>query len=125
MGKRGGARKAQTSATNNNVTLREETTGKMQTKRGSSNAKHMLKVEHLERLAVWAGGEASMPSLGAFFGRKLASVGESLGVPRNTSLFLCHRFVSLRAFFNKVFELKYAKMHFRVAGVHYLGVTPK
>lgn len=91
MGKRGGARKAQTSATNNNVTLREETTGKMQTKRGSSNAKHMLKVEHLERLAVWAGGEASMPSLGAFFGHKLASVGESLGVPRNTSLFLCHR----------------------------------
>ncbi|KAL5551642.1 hypothetical protein UlMin_002252 [Ulmus minor] len=93
MGKRGGARKASNVAfgSNNTISLREEATGKKQGKGGSSNAKHFSKVEHLERLAVWASSEASIPSLGAFFGRRLASVGEVLGVPPNPSLFSCQR----------------------------------
>ncbi|PON62870.1 RNAse P, Rpr2/Rpp21 subunit [Parasponia andersonii] len=102
MGKRGGSRKVANSAigSSNTISLREETTGKKQQKRGggggggggsSSNAKHLLKVEHLEKLAIWASGEASIPSLAAFFGQRLASVGESLGVSPNPSLFSCRR----------------------------------
>ncbi|POO02854.1 hypothetical protein TorRG33x02_009150 [Trema orientale] len=69
MGKRGGSRKVANSAiwSSNSISLREETTGKKQQKRGrggsSSNAKHLLKVEHLEKLAIWASWEASIPSL--------------------------------------------------------------
>ncbi|PON54932.1 hypothetical protein PanWU01x14_191780 [Parasponia andersonii] len=39
--------------------------GKMHQNKGgsSSNAKHLLKVEHLEKLGIWANGEASMASL--------------------------------------------------------------
>ncbi|XP_062086882.1 uncharacterized protein LOC133793582 [Humulus lupulus] len=97
MGKRGGARRVPNSSfgSNNAISLREETTGKKQhQKKGassSSNVKHILKVEHIEKLAVLAGEEASVPSLAAFFGQRLASVGESLGVSPNTSLFSCRR----------------------------------
>ncbi|KAM6602257.1 hypothetical protein CsatA_021866 [Cannabis sativa] len=97
MGKRGGARRVPNSSfgSNNVITLREETTGKKHhhKKGGSSstNVKHLLKVEHLEKLAVLTGGEVSVPSLAAFFGRRLASVGESLGVSPNPSLFSCRR----------------------------------
>ncbi|KAL5569298.1 hypothetical protein UlMin_025873 [Ulmus minor] len=93
MGKRGGARKASNVAfgSNNTISLREEAAGKKQGKVGSSNAKHISKVEHSERLAVWASSEASIPSLGAFFGRRLASVREALAVPPNPSMFSCQR----------------------------------
>ncbi|KAM6589217.1 hypothetical protein CsatA_011822 [Cannabis sativa] len=57
----------------------------------SSNVKHLLKVEHLEKLAVLTGWEVSVSSLAAFFGQKLAFVGESLGVSQNPSLFSCQR----------------------------------
>ncbi|XP_062074314.1 uncharacterized protein LOC133778415 [Humulus lupulus] len=100
MGKRGGAgtRRAPNSSfgSNNTISLREETTGKKrhQKKGGSSaNVKHLLKVEHLKKLAVWVGGESSVsvPSFAAFFGQRLASVGESLGVSPDPSLFSCRR----------------------------------
>lgn len=111
MGKKGGTRRVPNSPfgpNNNTISLREETTGKKQQRQkkggsSSSNAKHLLKVEHLEKLAVWTSGgtgsgEASMPSLAAFFGQSLASVGESLGVSPNPSLFSCRRFVLVSSF---------------------------
>ncbi|KAK6936473.1 Ribonuclease P subunit, Rpr2/Snm1/Rpp21 [Dillenia turbinata] len=59
------------------------------------NPKDMLKMEHLQNLAVWASGEASVPSLGALFGHRLAAFGESLGVPTDPSLFSCQRCESI------------------------------
>nr|GLL44910.1 uncharacterized protein LOC109166698 [Ipomoea trifida]GMD76391.1 uncharacterized protein LOC109166698 [Ipomoea batatas]GMD81080.1 uncharacterized protein LOC109166698 [Ipomoea batatas] len=48
-------------------------------KQSHVNAKLMLKLEHIKNLAVWASGEASIPSLGAFFGNRLAASSEALG----------------------------------------------
>uniref|UniRef100_A0A2P2Q330 Uncharacterized protein n=1 Tax=Rhizophora mucronata TaxID=61149 RepID=A0A2P2Q330_RHIMU len=76
---------------NRSLTLREEATGKIQPKSGFRNSKSFLKLEHLQKLAVWAGREASIPSLAAFFGRQFAAAGEALGVPPDPSLFLCQR----------------------------------
>ncbi|CAN6586067.1 unnamed protein product [Malus baccata var. baccata] len=90
----GGAQRAPNTAfaSTNNISLREELTGKKQTKGGSSiNAKAALKLEHLQRLAVWTGAETSVPSLGAFFGRTLAAAQETIGVPPKPSLFPCER----------------------------------
>ncbi|XP_009375376.2 uncharacterized protein LOC103964201 isoform X1 [Pyrus x bretschneideri] len=99
MGRRGGgggggAKRVPNTAftSTNNISLREELTGKKQTKGGSSiNAKAVLKLEHLQRLAVWTGTEASVPSLGAFFGRTLAAAQEAIAVPPEPSLFPCQR----------------------------------
>ncbi|PQP99972.1 uncharacterized protein Pyn_25640 [Prunus yedoensis var. nudiflora] len=93
MGRRGGAKRTGNTAygSNNTISLREELTGKKQTKGPAVNAKSALKLEHLQRLAVWAGGEASVPSLGAFFAHTLASAQEALGVPPDPSLFPCQR----------------------------------
>ncbi|KAM1018527.1 hypothetical protein ACFX2I_040016 [Malus domestica] len=78
-------------ASTNNISLRE-LTGKKQTKGGSSiNAKAALKLEHLQRLVVWTGAEASVPSLGALFGRTLAAAQEAIVVPPEPSLFPCQR----------------------------------
>ncbi|KAJ6806820.1 uncharacterized protein M6B38_105745 [Iris pallida] len=66
------------------TTLREETTGKRNVDSAS-----MLKMEHLQKLATWAGGEANVPPLGALFGRQLASNAEAEGVALKT--FLCER----------------------------------
>ena len=58
------------------------------------NPKAALKVEHLQRLGLWTtGGEASVPSLGAFFGHKLASTQEALDVPPDPSLVSCQRYL--------------------------------
>ncbi|XAR70295.1 hypothetical protein NMG60_11027104 [Bertholletia excelsa] len=70
------------------ITLREETKGKRQI---NVNAKSMLKLEHVRNLAIWAGGEASIPSLGAFFGQRLAALGEVLGSQPDQTLFACRR----------------------------------
>ncbi|XP_050369888.1 uncharacterized protein LOC126787993 isoform X2 [Argentina anserina] len=70
MSKRGGAKSA------SNTTI---------------NPKAVLKLEHLQRLALWSGGEASIPSLGALFGQKLASTQEALQVPPDPSLVSCQR----------------------------------
>ncbi|KAI8569562.1 hypothetical protein RHMOL_Rhmol02G0288000 [Rhododendron molle] len=74
------------------MTLREESIGKRKT---SVNPKSMLKLDHLRNLAVWASGEASIPSLGAFFGHRLAAVRESLGAPPDLSLVTCQRCESI------------------------------
>ena len=94
------------------VTLREEKTGKRDQssnqKRNKKNnnkgvsvkATDMLRIEHLERCAVWAASDAKIPSLAAFYGHSLALARESLGLPLNHTLFQCQRLVSL--FFNNV-----------------------
>ena len=77
---------------NNPISLRED---KMQSKGGSINPKAALKLDHLQRLALWTGGETSIPSLGAFFGHKLASTQEGLDVPADLSMVSCQRYVVL------------------------------
>ena len=69
-------------------TMREESSGK---KQSSVNPKSMLKLDHLKNLAIWATAEASVSSLGAFFGHRLAATAEALGVPPDPSLFSCQR----------------------------------
>ncbi|CAN1843485.1 hypothetical protein LINPERHAP1_LOCUS37166 [Linum perenne] len=65
--------------------------GKSQDKGPPRNSRAMLKLDHLQRLAEWAGGEASIPSLGAFLGRQFATAGENLGVPADPLLIPCQR----------------------------------
>ncbi|XP_059460662.1 uncharacterized protein LOC132189863 [Corylus avellana] len=91
MRKRGGIKKASIPGFQNSISLREESIGKKQTKGGSNNSKSMLKVEHLQKLAAWASGEAAIPSLAATFGHRLATVTEAMGVPPDPSLFSCER----------------------------------
>ncbi|KAK3434349.1 hypothetical protein EUGRSUZ_D01846 [Eucalyptus grandis] len=75
------------------ITLRQETAGLKPPGKGGApaNPKSVLKLQHLRRLAEWTGREGSVPSLSAFFGRRLASAGESLGVPPDPSLVSCQR----------------------------------
>ncbi|XP_027092305.1 uncharacterized protein [Coffea arabica] len=73
-------------------TMREESSGK---KQSSVNPKSMLKLDHLKNLAIWATAEASVCSLGAFFGHRLAATAEALGVPPDPSLFSCQRCESI------------------------------
>ncbi|KAH0694930.1 hypothetical protein KY285_022027 [Solanum tuberosum] len=75
------------------ITLREESGVKK--KQTHVNAKSMLKLEHIKDIATWASGEGSIPSLGAFFGQRLAVSTESLGVPPDPSLFTCQRCESI------------------------------
>ncbi|XP_071917599.1 uncharacterized protein [Coffea arabica] len=74
-------------------TMREESSGK---KQSSVNPKSMLKLDHLKNLAIWATAEASVSSLGAFFGYRLAATAEALGVPPDPSLFSCQRWLMQR-----------------------------
>ncbi|XP_010934777.1 uncharacterized protein [Elaeis guineensis] len=69
-----------------NVTLREENTGKKNVDKNS-----ILKMQHLQRLATWAGGEARIPPLGAFLGACLAAEAEASGIPLDHSTFVCQR----------------------------------
>ncbi|KAB1203529.1 hypothetical protein CJ030_MR8G015352 [Morella rubra] len=93
MGKREGTKKAQSAAPGfrNPISLREEVTGRKQFKGGSNNSKSMLKLEHLQKLAAWASGDAAIPSLAAFFGHRVATVSEALGVPPDPPLVSCER----------------------------------
>jgi hypothetical protein len=93
MRKRGGIKKAPIPGFQKPISLREESIGRKQTKGGSNNSK--LKVEHLQKLAAWASGEAAIPSLGATFGHRLATVTEAMGVPPDPSLFSCERSVCI------------------------------
>ncbi|KAI3920147.1 hypothetical protein MKX01_017804 [Papaver californicum] len=54
----------------------------------------ILKTKHLEKLGLWA-ADVSIPSLGAFFGQRLASCCESMATPIDSSLFLCQRCESI------------------------------
>ncbi|CAK9142228.1 unnamed protein product [Ilex paraguariensis] len=94
MGKKGSNKKAVnlTSGSQSSVTLREESSGKKQT---NVNVKSMLKLEHIKNIAVWASGEATIPSLGAFFGHRFAACAEALGTPPDPSLFPCQRCESI------------------------------
>ncbi|KAG5070223.1 hypothetical protein AAZX31_01G205000 [Glycine max] len=86
MGKKGGAKKLE-SASHTPISLREEATGKIQTK-AASNTKSKLRFEHLKNLAVWA---TTIPSLGAFYGHQFATFGEATGIPPDPSLITCQR----------------------------------
>lgn len=90
MGKKGSNKKAPSATTPSraSITLREESTGKKQT---SIDAKSMLKLEHIKNLSVWASGEASIVSLSAFFGHRMAAYAEALGTSPDPSLFTCQR----------------------------------
>ncbi|XP_057462944.1 uncharacterized protein LOC130753039 isoform X1 [Actinidia eriantha] len=94
MGKKGSYKKTPnpSSGSQHSISLREESSGKRQT---SVNVKSMLKLEHAQNLAVWAASEASIPSLGAFFGHRLAALGEALGSSPDPSLFPCQRCESI------------------------------
>ena len=89
MGRKGSQNKNVGMLRNSSMTLREESLGKKET---NVSAKSMLKVQHLKNLAKWASVEASVPSLGAFFGHRLADITEELGVPGDPALFTCQRF---------------------------------
>lgn len=90
MGKRGRDRRASdlTSVSHKPLSLREEKAGRKQV--NITNVKSRLKLEHLQRLAVWASNEASAP-LAALFGHRLASANEALGLQPDHSLFSCQR----------------------------------
>lgn len=74
------------------ITLREVSNGKQQK---PLSVKSMLKFDHIKNLALWAGVEASIPSLSAFFGHRLAATVEALDVPPDPSLFSCQRCESI------------------------------
>lgn len=58
----------------------------------SANAKVVKKMQHLQRLAVWAAGEGGIPPIGALLGARLASTGEDSGIPPpNSPFFTCER----------------------------------
>uniref|UniRef100_A0A7N1A912 Uncharacterized protein n=1 Tax=Kalanchoe fedtschenkoi TaxID=63787 RepID=A0A7N1A912_KALFE len=85
MGKQGGKQKTGTGGASSGGVLREGNNGKKQSKAG------FLKLQHLQNLAVWASGDAAVPSLGAFFGNRFAACAEVMGVPPDQSLFTCER----------------------------------
>ncbi|XP_051151214.1 uncharacterized protein LOC127265464 [Andrographis paniculata] len=88
-GKRGKGNNAKAGAQPHvSLTLREESSGKKQV---HMNAKTMCKLDHLKSLAAWAATEASIPSLGAFFGERLAATTEALGIRSDPSQFVCER----------------------------------
>ncbi|XP_059276201.1 uncharacterized protein LOC132030539 [Lycium ferocissimum] len=77
------------------ITLRQELELGGKKKQSHVNPKSMLKLDHIKNLATWASGEASIPSLGPFFGQRLAASTELLGVPPDPSLFTCQRCESI------------------------------
>lgn len=98
MGKRGGKKKANNGksiASFSSLSIKEQASGKKQ----SHNAKSILKLNHFQNLAQWASSslpiecndEPSMGCLGAFFGRRFAEFGKSLGISPSPSLFSCQR----------------------------------
>lgn len=91
MGKRGRDRRASnlTSVSHKPISLRDEKAGKKLV--NTTNVKSKLKLEHLQRLAVWASSETSVPSLAALFGHRLASANEVLGLQPDPSFFSCQR----------------------------------
>ncbi|KAI3864964.1 hypothetical protein MKX03_023235 [Papaver bracteatum] len=88
------------------LTLRQQINGRggnQKNKFGSSSSSNsssvgrrsILKAKHLEKLALWAGDDVSIPSFGALFGQRLASWSESMATPIDSSLFLCQRCESI------------------------------
>ncbi|GAB2301086.1 hypothetical protein Dimus_035119 [Dionaea muscipula] len=90
MGRRRGKREDPGMTPRNHCrpTMREEAIGKQ---KQTNNAKSILKLKHLQNLAIWASRELSIPSLAAFYGRQFAACGEAFSVPPDPSLFPCQR----------------------------------
>ncbi|XP_010912339.1 uncharacterized protein [Elaeis guineensis] len=55
------------------------------------NARSVLRLKHLQKMATWAGMEASVPPLSAFFGHLLAAHAEAAGAPVDPFPFPCER----------------------------------
>nr|KYP32810.1 hypothetical protein KK1_046406 [Cajanus cajan] len=90
MGKKGGTQKLG-SVSHTAISLRQEATGRIQTK-AASNTKSKLRFEHLKSLALWATtNDPLIPSLAAFYGHQYATSGEATGVPPDPSLMTCQR----------------------------------
>lgn len=107
MGKRGRDRRASnlTSVSHKPISLRDEKAGKKLV--NTTNVKSKLKLEHLQRLAVWASSETSVPSLAALFGHRLASANEVLGLQPDPSFFSCQRFcLNLITFICAIFDIQ-------------------
>ncbi|WVZ01170.1 hypothetical protein V8G54_027239 [Vigna mungo] len=104
MGKKGGAKKPE-SVSHAPISLREEATGKIQTK-ATTNTKSKLRFDHLKNLAVWAStNDPLIPSLGAFYGHQFATFGEANGIPPDSSLITCQRSGLLSPYFNFAYFL--------------------
>ncbi|KAL3635554.1 hypothetical protein CASFOL_020101 [Castilleja foliolosa] len=88
MGRKGRNSNATGSQPHTSMTMRDQSSGKKQV---NVNAKTMCKLDHLKSIAVWASTEASVPSLGAFLGERLAATTEALGLRADPSLFVCER----------------------------------
>lgn len=104
MGKKlGNAGPSSASRCNNQaVSLREETSGKTH-----ADAASLLRVQHLQRLAAWASGEAAVGPIGALIGHRLATDAEAAGIPIGASSFLCQRCESvLQPGFNCTIRIK-------------------
>ncbi|BAU00552.1 hypothetical protein VIGAN_10215700 [Vigna angularis var. angularis] len=113
MGKKGGAKKSE-SVSHAPISLREEVTGKLQTK-AASETKSKLRFEHLKNLAVWATtNDPPIHSLGAFYGHQFATFGESIGVPPDNSLIICQRCKTvLQPGFNSTVRIEKSKLKVR------------
>ncbi|GLT65253.1 hypothetical protein SLA2020_376940 [Shorea laevis] len=68
----------------NSISFKEEASGKKQ-----NNVKSKLEREHLQNLAICVSFEVAIPSLVAFFGRKLAVDGKVYSIPPSPSLLPC------------------------------------
>uniref|UniRef100_A0ACD5U516 Uncharacterized protein n=1 Tax=Avena sativa TaxID=4498 RepID=A0ACD5U516_AVESA len=89
-------------STNQAVSLREEISGKTQ-----ADATSLLRVQHLQRLAAWASGEASVGPIGALLGHRFATDAEAAGIPIGASNFICQRCESvLQPGFNCTIRIK-------------------
>ncbi|KAI3934178.1 hypothetical protein MKW92_043170 [Papaver armeniacum] len=103
MGKFGNKKGVKGSNLGGGLTLRQQIDGSRGNHKNKSSSssdsnvgrRSLLKTKHLEKLALWAGGHVSFPSLGALFGQRLASWFESMGTPVDSSLFLCQRCESI------------------------------
>ncbi|KAG8051736.1 hypothetical protein GUJ93_ZPchr0001g30023 [Zizania palustris] len=73
-------------AGNQAVSIREENSGKTR-----ADAASLLRLQHLQRLAAWACGEARVAPVGALLGRRLAGEAEAAGIPLGASTFVCQR----------------------------------
>ncbi|KAG8038608.1 hypothetical protein GUJ93_ZPchr0254g2866 [Zizania palustris] len=73
-------------AGNQAVSIREENSGKTR-----ADAASLLRLQHLQRLAAWACGEAGVAPVSALLGRRLAGEAEAAGIPLGASTFVCQR----------------------------------
>ncbi|KAJ0105748.1 hypothetical protein Patl1_17729 [Pistacia atlantica] len=123
MGKRGGAKRPPnlSSASHKQLSLREQNLGKKQT--NTINVKSRLKLDHLQNLATWAGGEASVPSLAAFFGHHLAAANESMGLQPDPSLFSCQSVTIVRKYAAVMASFGDVRQFFNLALTALYGLT--